>query len=166
MQLQEKRKLKMFIVCLLLWIVFNGKITLEILIFGLVISAAIYAMSCALLGFSVKKDAAFIRRLPGIAKLLVTLLIEIVKANIAVLAFVYGRKKPESEYVSFSPELKSIGAGAALADCITLTPGTITGELKNGEYTVHCLDGSLAEGIEDSCFVRQLKALETEEGRQ
>lgn len=155
----------MFILCLLLWIIFNGNLTLEILVFGLLISAAIYAMSCALLGFSVKKDMAFVRRLPGIAKLFGTLLVEIVKANIAVLGFVYGRKKPESEFIRFSPGLCSKGAKAALADCITLTPGTITGELENGEYTVHCLDGSLAEGIDDSCFVRQLRALESEEGK-
>ena len=155
----------MFIICLLLWIVFNGKLTLEILIFGLLISAAIYAMSCALLGFSVKKDMAFVRRLPGIAKLFGTLLVEIVKANLAVLGFVYGRKRPESEYVRFNLNLKTTGARAALADCITLTPGTITGELENGEYTVHCLDGSLADGMENSSFVRQLAVLEKEEGR-
>lgn len=154
----------MFIICLLLWIVFNGRITLEILLFGLVISGAVYAMSCALLGFSVEKDKAFVRRLPGIAKLLWTLLVEIVKANIAVLGFVYGKKKPVSEFISFQPPLRSTGARAALADCITLTPGTITGELENGQYTVHCLDRSLGEGIEDSCFVRQLEVLDGEGG--
>jgi multisubunit Na+/H+ antiporter MnhE subunit len=36
----------MYILFFLLWIVFNGRVTTEIVIFGLVISAAIYWFMC------------------------------------------------------------------------------------------------------------------------
>ena len=50
----------------------------------------------------------------------------------------------------------------ALANSITLTPGTITVSLKDDTYEVHCLDKGLSEGIEDSCFVKLLKEMEEE----
>ena len=153
----------MFIICLLLWILFNGKITLEIVVFGMAVSAVCYALSCALLGFSYEKDKAFVKKLPGIFKLLGTLICEVVKANIAVIRMVYSKKQPRPEFTSFDAPLETTGARVALADCITLTPGTITGQLNGGHYTVHCLDASMADGMDDSCFVHRLKELEKEE---
>ena len=150
----------MFVICLCLWILFNGRFTVEILLFGIVISAAVYAMACALLGFSIEQDKKFGRKLPGIAKLLAILVAEIVKANLDVIRRVYSGKAPESCYAEFTAPLKSTGARVALADCITLTPGTITGELEDGKYVIHCLDRSLAEGLDSSSFVRQLETLE------
>ena len=46
------------------------------------------------------------------------------------------------------------------ANSITLTPGTITVSLTDNEYTVHCLDKELAEGISSSVFVKLLTKLE------
>lgn len=150
----------MFVICLLLWILFNGKFTIEILLFGLVISAFVYAMACALLGFSVEQDKKFVKKLPGILKLLWTLTVEIVKANIDVIKRVYSKEVPESCYTEFTAPLRSTGARVTLADCITLTPGTITGELEDGKFVVHCLDKSLADGLDSSVFVKQLEKLE------
>ena len=150
----------MFLICLLLWILFNGRFTLEIFLFGLVISAAVYAVSCALLGFSFEKDRAFISRLPGILRLFALLLKEIVKANLAVTRMIYSGKAPEPCFTSFRAPLKTTGARVALADCITLTPGTITGLLEDRQFTVHCLDKSMAEGLDSSSFVARLQELE------
>ena len=153
----------MFLLCLLLWILFNGRFTLEILLFGIVVSAAVYAVSCALLGFSLEKDRAFIRRIPGIFRLLVLLLKEVVKANLTVTGMIYSGKKPDPCFTSFRPPLRTTGARVALADCITLTPGTITGRLEDGQFTVHCLDKSMADGLDGSSFVSLLQDLEGEE---
>ena len=152
----------MFLLCLLLWILFNGRFTLEIFLFGIVVSAAVYAVSCALLGFSFEKDRAFIRRIPGIFRLLILLLKEVVKANLAVTGMIYSGKKPDPCFTSFRPSLKTAGARVALADCITLTPGNITGRLEDGQYTVHCLDKSLEDGLDSSSIVRLLQDLERE----
>ena len=134
----------MFIICLLLWILFNGKITLEIVVFGMAVSAVCYALSCALLGFSYEKDKAFVKKLPGIFKLLGTLICEVVKANIAVIRMVYSKKQPRPEFTSFDAPLETTGARVALADCITLTPGTITMDIAEEEgktyYYVHWID--------------------------
>ena len=54
----------MFVVFLLLWIVFNGRITVEILLIGTFLCAALFAFCCRFLGYSVKKDVRFVRLLP------------------------------------------------------------------------------------------------------
>ena len=47
-----------------------------------------------------------------------------------------------------------------LANAITLTPGTITVSLEDNRYTVHCLDESMAEGMNESVFVDYIEKLE------
>ena len=154
----------MFLICLLLWILFNGRFTLEIFLFGIAISAAVYAVSCTLLGFSFEKDRAFLCRIPGIIRLFALLLREIVRANLAVTGMIYSGKKPDPCYTSFRTPLKTNAARVALADCITLTPGTITGILEDGQFTVHCLDRSMGDGLDSSSFVARLQDLEGREG--
>ena len=70
------------------------------------------------------------------------------------------REEVEPLLVSFHSDLKSTVGKAFLANCITLTPGTITVTLEESKYTVHCLDDSLAEGMQDSQFVEYIRQLE------
>ena len=65
--------------------------------------------------------------------------------------------------VKFRTSLKSDFTRMLLANSITLTPGTITISLEGDEYTIHCLDTSLAEGLENSDFEKALKKLDEEE---
>ena len=152
----------LFLLSLGLWLLFNGRVTLEILLFGVAI-AALNCFCCRfLLGWTGEKDRAFLRKLPKIVKLLCLLLKEILKANLNVIGWVYGRKKPESIYARFDPKLRKTGSRIALADCITLTPGTITGTLNDGEFSVHCLDKSMGDGLDCSGFVKALRELEAD----
>lgn len=66
----------------------------------------------------------------------------------------------EPAVVHFKTDLRTTFARVLLANSITLTPGTITVSLTENEYTVHCLDKELAEGIDSSIFVRLLAKLE------
>lgn len=150
----------LFILSLALWLLLNGRITAEIMLFGLGIAALNCLVCTRLLGWSREKDRALLHKLPGILRLFLLLLKEVVKANLAVIGLIYSRKKPESCYVRFTPALSKQGSRIALADCITLTPGTITGTLKDGEYIVHCLDADMGEGLENSEFVKRLQKLE------
>ena len=158
----------MFLLCFLLWILFNGRITVEILLFGLAFSAAVYAVSCALLGYSVQKDLALAKKLPDVILLFFVLLREIVKSNIGVVKAVYRRKEPVPHYAEFDSTLKKTGTRIALADCITLTPGTITGTLDGNHYVIHCLNQEMLDGLEPEkrVFTGQLIKFEENEGAQ
>ena len=91
------------------------------------------------------------------------LLREIIRANLTVIPMVYRRNKPEPCYKTFTAPLRTTAARVTLADSITLTPGTITAEQDGAGMTVHCLDRTLAEGLEDSRFVRRLQSMEKQE---
>ena len=46
----------MYLLFLLAWIIFNGNITLEIFIFGVVIAAVMLAFMCKFMDYSLKKE--------------------------------------------------------------------------------------------------------------
>ena len=154
----------MFLVLFLLWVVFNGKLNLEIALFGVVLSGAVYAFSCAFLGYSPKKDLAAAKKLPQALKYLGLLVSEIVKSNLTMIGIIYSRKAKEvkPQLVTFRTPLKG-AAKSVLADCITVTPGTISVISEGDRLTVHALDKSLAEGIEDTEFQKQLLAMQQKE---
>jgi multicomponent Na+:H+ antiporter subunit E len=70
------------------------------------------------------------------------------------------KERMEPVLVHVHAKLKTETARVILANSITLTPGTITVSLTEDNLLVHCLDKSLAEGMEDSVFVRLLQKME------
>ena len=62
--------------------------------------------------------------------------------------------------IRFRTSLQTKAARVLLANSITLTPGTITVSLEGDELVVHCLDKTLAEGLADGIFAKELERLE------
>lgn len=83
---------------------------------------------------------------------------EIVKCNLALTRIVFAPKlEVKPHLVTFRTPLKG-GFKSALADSITLTPGTITVHSEGDRLTVHCLDTQFMEGIgRTRRFPRRLK---------
>lgn len=145
----------MFLVYFILWVIFNGQITLEICIFGVLIAALLFAFTCKFMDYSVKKELQMFRKLGKLLQYAFTLVWEVIKANLGTVHLILTQKEEiEPVLVRFHSDLKNPIAQTLLANAITLTPGTITVSLENGEYTVHCLDESLAEGMDQSVFVK------------
>lgn len=150
-----------------MWILFNGSITLEIVAFGLVIAAVIYWFVCKFMDFSVRKDIMIIRQSFRMIEYLGVLAWEILKASVVLCGIILNLyQKPEPVLVTFHADLKTEMARAVLANSITLTPGTITVNLEENEFTVHCLDKSMARGLDSSVFVRLLEKMEKEAGKR
>ncbi len=147
-----------------LWLIFNGKITLEIVIFGIILSLAVYLFCWRFLEYSPKKELYALRLLPQGIGYFFILLSEVVKANCSVICLIVSPKY-EPVLVTFRTDLKTDLARAVLANSITLTPGTITVELTEDEFRVHCLDKEMAEGLSDSVFVRWLRKMEKTAGK-
>ncbi len=151
----------MFIVFLLLWVIFNGRVTLEILLIGTALSAALFAICCKFMGYSVERDIRMFRLLPLACQYVAILIVEILKANRQVLFFILTpRYQVEPQLVHFTSGLKSEFARVVLANSITLTPGTITVGLEGSDFYVHCLDKEFAEGMDHSVFVELLEKME------
>ena len=151
----------MFIALFLFWLVFNGRFTVEIAVFGLILSAAILWFMCKFMDYSLEKDFRIVKKSLWMIKYVLILIVEIGKANVGVLKILLSvRYEKEPVLVSFHTDLKSRAARVILANSITLTPGTITVNLIDDYYEVHCLDKSLAAGLDSSIFVKQLKKFE------
>ena len=151
----------MFIVLFLLWVIFNGKFTVEIAIFGIVISGAIEWFKIRFMDYTPKVTKGLLRNFFRIIQYVFVLIVEIAKANIQVIRLILNmRYEVEPQIIHFKTKLKTGAAKTALANSITLTPGTITVALEEDQYTVLCLDKEFANGIEDSVFVTLLDKME------
>lgn len=152
----------MYLFFLLFWILLNGKLNLEVFLFGVFISLAVYLFCWKFLGYSPRKELTFTRVSFYLLQYILLLLAEIIKANIGVLKEIYTEKtEVEPCIVQFTSPFESEFLNVILADSITLTPGTITLELSGREFTVHCLDKSMSEDLDRSSFVTHLKKIET-----
>ena len=154
----------MYFLFLLAWIIFNGNITLEIFIFGVVIAAAMLAFMCNFMDYSMKKEMNVYKKSVWFFLYVGVLLREIIKANLTIIPKILTvEEEMDPVIVKFRTNLKSDFTRMLLANSITLTPGTITVSLEEDEYTIHCLDTSLSEGLENSDFEKALMKLEKEE---
>lgn len=142
------------------WIILSGKITLEIALFGLASSAAVWLFLCRFLGWDPRRELRFYRLVPHMLAYGAVLAVEIIKSNLAVLPYTVGARRPDGVTVEFDSPLTSPTANAVLANSITMTPGTITVSVDGGRLTVHCLAPAFADGISDSVFVRRLLKME------
>ena len=154
----------MYLLFFLAWIIFNGNITLEICIFGVAIAGVMLAFMCKFMDYSLKKEMNVYKKSVCFMAYVALLIKEIIKANLAIIPKILTvEEEMEPIIVKFRTSLKSDFTRMLLANSITLTPGTITVSLEGDEYTIHCLDTSLAEGLEDSDFEKALKKLDEEE---
>ncbi len=150
----------MYLFMLLLWIVFNGRITLEVVLLGMVICGGLNIFSCKIMGFSIKKDLRMAKQIPSFLKYKIILIWEIIKANISVIKIIVSPHMVyEPVVVKFHSELEERNQ-TVLANSITLTPGTITAGLTNGDFIIHALDKEFAQGLEECVFVKQLEKME------
>lgn len=154
----------MFLLFFAVWVILNGKVTLEICLFGLGISAALFYFICRYMDYSIRSEMLLFRLIPLFFQYFWVLVQEIVKANVAVFKLIMSPElQPEPAIVYFDTDLKTGLAKVLLANSITLTPGTITVSVEGNRFCVHCLDKELAGGLEDSMFVELLKKIEERE---
>lgn len=151
----------LFVLLVGIWIVFNGKFTLEILIFGIVLSAALYLFVWKVLKFGPKQEAQVLKKLGKMIPYGLFVFKEIVKANWCVLKIVLNPKsKIEPKMVYFKTDLEKDTSKVSLANSITITPGTITVNVSDDVFCVHALDASMADGIDECDFVVKLRKME------
>ena len=151
----------MFLVYFALWVFLNGKWTTEIAVFGVVISAVLYAFTCRFLGNSTRKERRLIGGFLAILRYGAMLIREIVLANLSVMRIILSPEvEPQPQLVRFHTGLKDELHRVVLADSITLTPGTITTRLLDDEIAVHCLDKAMMDELLTSPFMKALHEME------
>ncbi len=144
----------------ILWIVLNGRVTLELILLGIPIAAAVFLFAHFAFGYSAGSEFKILRYAPLAIWYGLNLVIEIIKASLNVIAVILNPgKKPDPVLIEFDSGLPSSFQNVVLANSITLTPGTVTVEMEGDHFLVHCLIPEYAEGIEESSFVKLLRRI-------
>ena len=149
----------MYLAIIILWIILNGRITGEIIFFGILLGVAVSLFASRVMGYSLSSDEKIFRNLPLLALYSLVVIKEVMKASFAVATLSFGRKKPDPVIVEFDSGLPTQLQNVLLANSITLTPGTITVFQDGDHFTVHCLRAEYGEGMEDCIFVRLLRKM-------
>lgn len=149
----------MWLFLFLLWIVLNGRVTVELVIFGVVIATAVTVFADRVIGFKSATDKLILRNLPIFFLYILNLIREIIVSAFAMAGMVYSAEPPKPVIIEFHSGFDTRLQNVLLANSITLTPGTITIFQEGDYFVIHCLKREFGEGIEDSSFVRLLRKI-------
>lgn len=142
-----RRKLLLLFVLFAFWLVFTASLAWHELVLGAVSCALVAAVTVSLLGRALdpRITPAVILRLPVF---MVRLGWEIVKANYDVAKIILNPRLPiDPRIVEYRTYLPDDLPRTVFSDSITLTPGTVTVELRDDVLNVHCLCPYHEEGL-------------------
>lgn len=146
-----------------LWLILNGRITLEICVIGLVITAAAYWFCVRYLGYSPRHEKGLWKRLGLYVVYFFLLIWEILKANLTVMKIILINSAPyHAGIVRIKVPFQKDISRVLLSNSITLTPGTVTVEQKNDDFLVLCLNKEDAHAIPQWRLTKLLQKLEGE----
>ncbi len=130
------------------WLAMTADLDFRNLLMGIGISLAVALLTTYLIFNHIKKISMSGWQLVRFLKYVPFLFKEIIKANIDVAARVLSPKMPVSPVIiNFKFPLKEPLPQIILANSITLTPGTLTVDVKDGIFYIHCLSEEQAAGI-------------------
>ena len=128
------------------WLVFSGHFDRLHLGLGIVCCALVATLSYDLL-LPNTPSSLWLVQIWRLCLYTPWLLYEIVLANFHVVYLVFRPGQIRPQVVRFHTRLKSDVARAALGNSITLTPGTITLDIQDGEFHVHALSDKAAQSV-------------------
>ncbi len=147
------------IVLLGTWLLLSGHYTPLILSFGAL--SLVISVGVALRMEVIDRESHPVHLTWRIPAYWIWLLIQIVKANIDVAKTILGLGDPPSPTIITVKTGQRTELGQVIyANSITLTPGTISVELENGEIMVHALTRGSADDLATGAMDRRVTTLE------
>lgn len=149
------KRLPVFALLLGFWIVCSGYFDPLHLGFGVLCAALVAAWSADLLFPLAPRPGGWVTAWRGLAYL-PWLLYEIVLANVHVVHLVLNPRAIRPQIVRFRPRLRNDLALVLLANSITLTPGTVTMDIEDGEFWVHAVSDKVARDLRGGDMERRI----------
>lgn len=144
---------KIFGLYFLFWLILAQTFNIERIVVGILISIVVYLFNKDLCSISKKNNSLSILNVKYSLLYIVVLIREIFKSSIHVAKIALSSKlNISTSIVTINTKLKSDINRTILANSITLTPGTLTLDMKEDRLVIHCLDMESAKGLEDNCF--------------
>ena len=138
-----------FVILLLCWVIWSGQFDAWHLSLGVISCIIVTYLSSDLLFKREKFQKRDITDTTRFIKYVPWLIYQIMLANVHVAKLVFKPRLPiQPSLITFPTKLKKGISLLTFANSITLTPGTITAEIKaEGHYVVHALDRTVADDL-------------------
>jgi len=145
----------------LIWVFFNSRLAWDVAAVGLAVCVLVGILLKYALNYSFIRELKFIIRIPHLIRYALVLVKEVLLANWAMVKLILNPwTRLEGQLHFFTPDIKHEAARVLLGNSITLTPGTITVQLKNGRYCIHTIKDGFIDGIEESTLTKEAQRLE------
>ena len=145
------------------WVILNSRITLEVILLGVLLSALMSLFVYRVLGFDFKSELRGWASAHRIAFYILMLFIEIIKANLLMLKIVLSPKIDSHIHpriVYFQSPFHSDFAKILFIYSIMLTPGTILFDLNGERFGGHAINEEAAHSFDSWDLIRRLRELE------
>lgn len=137
-----------FFILFLNWVMWSGMFDALHLSLGVISCLLVIYMSHDILFTHDELSYRHIREVIRFIKYIPWLLYQIVLSNIYVARLVMSPKMPiDPQVIRFKTKLKKNISVVTFANSITITPGTITADIKEGEFYVHCISRKVADDL-------------------
>lgn len=143
----------------LFWLILTQNFNFERVVVGTLVCIVIFIFNKDLLNVQKKNNNTyiFISNLKYSFLYIAVLIKEIFKSNFHVAMIVLSPKlNISTSIVTINTKLKSDFNKTVLANSITLTPGTLTLDMKDDKLVIHCLDDQSAKSVKNNSFERIL----------
>lgn len=158
---KKLRGLVIFMFFMVYWVTLTERLTYEGFFVGILVVGIVHILNFELISMILdKRYISFKKAYYGMIYVLL-LLKEIIIANIQVAIIVLNPKiiiSPQT--VTYRTNLKDPLLIAIFANSITLTPGTLTIEIKEDKILIHCLTEKYKNGITNSALENILLKIE------
>jgi multicomponent Na+:H+ antiporter subunit E len=156
-----------FVALFIFWLILSGHYQAEFIVLGALAAGLVTFLTHDLVSFIFERNQKekadprlTLLRIGHFLGYLPWLLSRIVLANIQVAIIVLNPRMPvEPALLQFRTRLQSTFAQVIVANSITLTPGTLTISLKDGQYIVHALVPSVAGKIREAKIQNKVGAI-------
>ena len=163
-----------FLLLFAFWLILSGHFTAKYIIIGALSSGLVTFLTCDFFysafqhGRDVKtKIRVVFLQMWRFITYLPWLLSRIIMANVQVAYLVLHPKMPiYPALFLFRTKMRKGIAQVTLANSITLTPGTITVSLEDGNYIIHTLNPPLAQELADAVMQNKVAKIYLEEKEQ
>jgi len=144
----------------LFWIILNGSITLEIVVIGAAISAALTACFRRVTQASPWREVQLLRLFPRAMLYFFYLLGQIILSSLLMIRVILSPGKERPCLIWFDHPVERAESQLTLANSITLTPGTVTVALGKKTICVYAIRPTFAQGLKSCGFVSRLGRME------
>jgi len=154
-----KNKIAIYTILILIFVIFAEKVTFQILFFAGLTAHIVLKVNQKSYSYELVKPKTII---PW-SKFILILIYEIIIANFQVAAIALNPKMDiDPKIVMHKSELKDDLLLTILANSITLTPGTMTVDIKDNNLKIHCLNDSYKKALIDNKLEKMLLHIEGE----